>query len=83
MPLSIYEDKYSGLSCQQNLLRYKKLSRAIKAWHSLKSQYDRLINEQIIPLHPHSTVVIVNYQKSKHIYFILPAVYNITDKGIF
>lgn len=47
---------------------------------SKESICDRLINEQIIQLHPHSTVVIVNHQKSKHIYFILPAVYNIADK---
>ena len=43
---------------------------------------DRLINEQIIPLHLHRTVVIVNHQKSKHICIILLPVYSIKVKGI-
>lgn len=49
---------------------------------SNESICDRLINEQIIRLHSRKTVVIVNHQKSKYIYFILQAVYSIKVKGI-
>lgn len=74
--------RHSRLCYQENLLRYKKPSRAIKAWHSPnESICDRLMNEQIIQLHPLRTVVIVSHQKSKHIYPFLPAVRSIKVKG--
>lgn len=74
--------KHSRLCYQENLLRYKKPSRAIKAWHSPnESICDRLMNEQIIQLHPLRTVGIVSHQKSKHIYPFLPAVGSIKVKG--